>query len=103
MSAVTLMRGAGLLQDGAKMLALIAGPESHVAAGMAASVRYGAAQKLLVGAEHVRGLGNPFFERMADDIVQSAGRVSDGAPVGEAISSAMEGATWLLRRVSSLA
>jgi hypothetical protein len=57
---------------------------------------------IVKGAESVRLLGGPFFERFADDLITQAARVQDGGPTGPAISAAMDGASWLLKRASHL-
>ena len=100
MNITSMLRGAEALQGSAKLLALAAGPEARAAAGTRSIVLERASKDLRVGAEQVRLLGGPFFERMADDIVVQAGNVTSGKPLAPAIASAMDGASWLLRRVA---
>ena len=100
MSVLSMMRGAGALQESAKLLAIAAGPEARAALGMRTLLLEGAAGKLLAGSSEVRLLGGPFFGRMADDLASHAAGVTSGASLTPAITSAMDGASWLLKRVA---
>lgn len=101
MSVITMLGAADNLAKGARSLALLAGPEASSAA--AATAREAAAGHILRGAEGVRALGGPFFDRLADTIVTQARDASSGRNVTMSISSALEGERWILGRIAHTA
>jgi hypothetical protein len=102
MAGVELRLAARVLFGAAEKLSG-ASSRSGLATGVLTdATRTTAAIAMRAQAPHVAGLGGPFFGRMADDLVAQAASVQGGGPTGPAISSAMDSASWLLKRASTL-
>lgn len=102
MAGVELRLGARILMGAAETLS-----GASVRSGLATDLltegmRLKGAMGIRSGAETVRSLGGSFFERFADDLLHQADLVQGGGPTGPAITSAMDGASWLLKRASHL-
>jgi hypothetical protein len=102
MAGVELRVGARLLMGAAEMLSGVTSRSGLATDVLTDSMRTVAAEGMRSGSAQVRLMGNPFFERMADDLLAQATRVQSGGPAGEAIAASMEGATWLLRRAATM-
>lgn len=102
MAGVELRIGARMLMGAAETLSGMSSRSGLATDVLTDAMRTKGAIGMLRGAESVRSMGGPFFERFADDLIVQANRVQNGGPTGPAISSAMDGASWLLKRASHM-
>jgi hypothetical protein len=102
MAGAELRLGARVLMGAAEVLSGTSSRSGLSTDVLTSGMRLKAALGMRSGSEAVRSLGGPFFGRMADDLVAQAASVQGGGPTGPAISSAMDSASWLLKRASTL-